>query len=148
MPAAHELSHQLPGGLVAHLPMTGQHSFRAGDAKSPAQRHHAFADFHFAAPGVTGAQNDEFRSLQVEQRSLQASEQTVFSHDIGDFLSVVRARERNAAAYHGVFPSVFWWNKAPATTPRVRKGQFLEGTGVLELLVAEKETVRSQVQDS
>ena len=58
--------------------MAGQHRFRSGNAEGPTQRHHTFTDLHFARAGVTRAQDDQFRSLQIQERRFQAGENAVF----------------------------------------------------------------------
>jgi hypothetical protein len=114
-PAADEFRHQLAPGFVADFPMAGQNDLGSGDSESPAERHHAFADLDFTRAGVARAQDNQFRPLQVQQRSFQAREQAVFGDGVRDLQRVVRACERNATSDKRVFPIVPWWRETPSS---------------------------------
>ena len=58
--------------------MTRQHGLRACDAKGASQGHHPLAILDFTRARIACAQDDEFRSLQIEERCFQTGEQTIF----------------------------------------------------------------------
>ena len=85
--------------------MTREHSLGSGDSESAALRNHPFADLDFARARIARAQDHQFGSLKIQQRSLQTGEPTVFRDRVGDLQRVVRASQSNAAAHQRIFPA-------------------------------------------
>lgn len=95
--------------------MAGQDGLGSGDSESATQRHHTFANLDLARAGIARAQDDQFRPLQIQQRSFQTGNQAVFRERIRDLQRVVRAGQGDAASHQRVFPIVSWWGETPSS---------------------------------
>src|SRR5882724_12372551 len=120
--------------------MTRQHGLRAADAKGEAQGHHSLAILDFAGTRIACAQDDQFRSLQIEERRFQPGKHTILCDCAGDLSCVICARQSDTATHEWIFPIV--WSSTARRTKGCKRRIQSARIRFLELLIRKEKAVR------